>query len=91
MIDTPREFWIRIDPTGCVTGSVRESAVGPLAEDAHKEFTPRIANRRKEAAAGWRHELIGRDEWTRRAEPCLLGRCGHHKATSAATGGATNG
>ncbi|MEU3656480.1 hypothetical protein AB0E67_27465 [Streptomyces sp. NPDC032161] len=91
MTTKPREFWIRIDPTGCVTGSVLESCVGPLAEDAHKEFTPRVADRRKEAAAGWRHELIGRDQWTRRAKPCLLGRCQHRKPTSAARGGAANG
>jgi hypothetical protein len=78
MADTePLEFWIRINPSGCVTGSVRESFVGRLTEDAHKEFTPRVADRRREAAEGWRHELIGRSDWTRRAEPCIRGRCGH--------------
>lgn len=70
-------FWIRIAPTGCVYGSVHEESVGALAEDAHKEFTPRIADRRREAAEGWRHELVGRDEWKRRAEPCFRGRCTH--------------
>lgn len=70
-------FWIRIAPTGCVYGSVHEESVGQLAEDAHKEFTPRIADRRREAAEGWRHELVGRDEWKRRAEPCFMGRCSH--------------
>lgn len=70
-------FWIRIAPTGCVYGSVLEEYVGPLAEDAHKEFTPKVADRRKEAAAGWRHELVGREEWKRRAEPCLVNRCNH--------------
>lgn len=73
-----RGFWIRIAPNGCVFGSVLENAVGPLAEDAHKEFTPRVADRRREAAQGWRHELVGREEWKRRAEPCLRGQCGHH-------------
>ncbi|MEU9849304.1 hypothetical protein [Streptomyces sp. NPDC047985] len=77
-----REFWIRINPTGCVTGSVLAGYAGQLAEDAHKEFTPRIADRRKEAAAGWRHELIGHDEWTRRARPCLTGQCNHPHPTS---------
>ena len=71
------EFWIRIAPSGHVAGSVRQDFVGSLAEDAHKEFTPKIADRRKEAAAGWRHELIGRDEWDRRAKPCLRGKCDH--------------
>ncbi|MGW2844412.1 hypothetical protein [Streptomyces sp. NPDC001274] len=80
---TNREFWIRITPEGCVTGSVLAAYIGQLAEDAHKEFTPRIADRRKEAAAGWRHELIGRDEWARRARPCLTGQCSH--ALSAST------
>ncbi|WP_109000833.1 hypothetical protein [Streptomyces rishiriensis] len=70
-------FWIRINPQGCVDGSVHEEYVGPLAEDAHKEFTPRVADRRREAAQGWRHELVGRDEWDRRAKPCLLNQCSH--------------
>ncbi|MFI6653246.1 hypothetical protein ACIBI8_37360 [Streptomyces sp. NPDC050529] len=77
-----REFWIRIDPAGCVTGSVLAGYVGLLAEDAHKEFTPRVADRRKEAAAGWRHELISHDEWTRRAQPCLTGQCSHPRGTA---------
>ena len=70
-------FWIRINPQGCVTGSAREEYIGPLAEDAHKEFTPRVADRRREAAKGWRHELVGHEEWRRRAEECLRGRCNH--------------
>lgn len=73
-------FWIRIDPSGCVHGSVLEEYVGPLAEDAHKEFTPRVADRRREAAQGWRHELVGREEWKRRAQPCLTG-CRKHART----------
>lgn len=77
MPDEKREFWIRINPAGCVTGSAREDFVGPLAEDAHKEFTPRVADRRREAREGWQHELIGRTEWERRAKPCILGRCDH--------------
>jgi hypothetical protein len=72
-------FWIRINPQGCVYGSVAEEYVGPLAEDAHKEFTPRVADRRREAAQGWRHELVGRTEWERRAKPCLLGACQHRR------------
>ena len=70
-------FWIRIDPAGCVFGSVREDFVGSLAEDAHKEFTPKVADRRREAAEGWRLELVGRNEWDRRAKPCLMGECDH--------------
>ncbi|MFD3520483.1 hypothetical protein [Streptomyces sp. NPDC058653] len=70
-------FWIRIAPDGCVHGSVHEEYVGPLAEDAHKEFTPRVADRRKEAAAGWQHQLVNGADWDRRAKPCLTGRCNH--------------
>jgi len=72
-----RQFWIRITPAGCVTGSVLEEYVGPLAEDAHKEFTTRVADRRREAREGWKHELVGHAEWVRRAEPCISGRCDH--------------
>lgn len=73
-----RRFWIRINPAGCVEGSVYPSALKTdTAEDAHKEFTPRAADRRRETAQGWRHERISHDEWKRRAEPCLTGRCAH--------------
>lgn len=78
-------FWIRIAPTGCVYGSVLEEYVGPLAEDAHKEFTPKLADRRREAAEGWRHELVGRDEWKRRAESCLRNQCDHRSFRGRAT------
>lgn len=70
-------FWIRIAPNGCVTGSVYASMVGDLQEDAHKEFTPKVADRRREASEGWRHERVDRAEWQRRARPCLLGECQH--------------
>lgn len=72
-----RTFWIRIAPDGCVHGSALGEYVGPLAEDAHKQFTPRVKDRRREAAEGWRHELVGHDEWKQRAEPCLLRKCQH--------------
>jgi len=74
-----RKFWIRIGPNGCVYGSSLAESVGPLAEDAHKEFTPKVKDRRREAAEGWRHELISHAEWKQRAEPCLLGTCQHRK------------
>lgn len=70
--------WIRIAPNGCIRGSVHEDFVGQLAEDAHKEFTPLIKDRRREATEGWRHELISLDEWDRRARACLTGRCQHN-------------
>jgi hypothetical protein len=74
-----RTFWIRINPQGCVTGSALGEYIGRLVEDAHKEFTPRVADRRREAAEGWRHELVGHEEWKQRAETCLRGRCSHSK------------
>jgi hypothetical protein len=77
-----RTFWIRINPQGCVEGSALGEYVGPLVEDAHKQFTPRVRDRRREAAEGYRHELVGHDEWRQRAEPCLLGQCQHRKAAA---------
>jgi hypothetical protein len=77
-----RKFWIRINPQGCVTGSALGEYVGALAEDAHKEFTPKVRDRRREAAEGWRHELVGHAEWKQRAEPCLRGQCQHRKAAA---------
>jgi hypothetical protein len=70
-------FWIRIRPGGHVEGSVLADAVGQLQEDAHREFTPRVADRRREAAEGWRHELVNPGEWDRRALLCLRGQCNH--------------
>lgn len=77
-----RKFWIRINPQGCVEGSALGDYVGPLVEDAHKQFTSRVRDRRREAAEGYRHELVGHAEWKRRAEPCLRGKCQHRKAAS---------
>jgi hypothetical protein len=78
-----RTFWIRINPQGCVEGSALGEYVGPLVDDAHKQFTPRIRDRRREAAEGYRHELVGHAEWKTRAEPCLRGQCEHRKAATA--------
>ena len=77
-----RKFWIRINPQGCVVGSALAEYVGPLAEDAHKEFTSKVRDRRREAAEGYRHELVAHAEWKRRAEPCLMGQCEHRRAAS---------
>lgn len=85
-----RTFWIRIAPDGCVHGSALAEYVGPLAEDAHKEFTPRIADRRREAAQGWRHKLVGHAEWKRRAEPCLRGQCSHRRVEDVPLPGAVS-
>lgn len=74
---TDRMFWIRIAPNGCVHGSALGSAMGRLAEDAHKEFTPKIADRRREAREGWTHELVDGSTWDTRAKPCLTGECDH--------------
>jgi len=78
----PNTFWIRINAQDCVEGSLLGERIGPLVEDAHKEFTPLVRGRRREAAQGYRHELVGRDEWRRRAEPCLLGKCSHRQAAA---------
>lgn len=78
-LQAARTFWIRINRQGCVEGSALGEYVGPLVEDAHKQFTPRVRDRRREAAEGYRHELIGQEEWKERAEPCLLGKCSHRQ------------
>lgn len=71
-------FWIRINPDGCVQGSVYTSAVDEdSVQGAHAEFVPDRPTRLYEAAHGWRHERVNRAEWKRRAEPCLLGDCEH--------------
>lgn len=72
-----RKFWIRINPHGCVEGSALADYVGPHVEDAHKQFTARVRDRRREAAEGYQHALVGHAEWKQRAEPCLRGQCQH--------------
>lgn len=71
-----RQFWLRFNARGCVTGSVLAEYVGPLAEDAHKEFTPKVADRRREAAQGVRFELVDQAGFSR-ALPCIRGECDH--------------
>ncbi len=77
-----RRFWIRIDPSGHVEGSALGEYVGPDPEKAHKQFTPRVRDRKRETSQGYRHELVGHAEWKQRAEPCLLGKCEHQRAAS---------
>lgn len=72
-----RKFWVRYNPQGCAEGSALAGYVGPLAEDAHKQFTPRVRDRRREAAEGYTHVLLTADEWDTKARPCLLGQCEH--------------
>jgi hypothetical protein len=56
--------------------------VGLLPDDAHREFTPKVADRRREAAAGWRHELVDRARWDAEVVQCLRGRCTHTTETA---------
>lgn len=75
------EFWIRISPPGCVTGSI----LGGTAEtprEAHAEFTPDRVERAEEVRKGWRHELVDADEWDRMAKSCLRGVCAHRTGRS---------
>lgn len=70
------EFWIRISPHGCVTGS----SIGDAADnpgEAHREFTSDRSERAEETRKGWRHELVDDDTWDRIAKPCLRGVCAH--------------
>ena len=62
----PNAFWVLIAPSGHVSGSAYETAAHLLAEDA---------------PTGFRLEKVSRDEWDRRARPCLLGECNHGGAS----------
>jgi len=78
-----RRFWIRINPQGCVEGSVYADALGEdSTQGAHAEFVPDRPTRLYEAAQGWRHERVDHAEWKRRAEACLLGDCQHRRAVA---------
>jgi hypothetical protein len=72
-----RRFGIRIDPDGCTVGSTY-AGQHDTADKIHESFTPDAADRHRERGEGWRHEVITHEEWKRRAEPCLTGRCDHH-------------
>ncbi|MFF2571140.1 hypothetical protein [Streptomyces sp. NPDC058084] len=69
--------WVRFDPVGCARSSLYVDEVGPLAEDAYRQVVPRVADRRREAAAGWTMERLTRQEWSERARPCFTGSCSH--------------
>lgn len=69
-------FWVRYDPDGCVVGSMLgDCATSP--SQAHKEFTSRADVRKREAIAGYRHELVTRETWNEVARDCMMGRCKH--------------
>ncbi|MFB7649376.1 hypothetical protein ACFC0S_16040 [Streptomyces sp. NPDC056084] len=70
------DHWVRFDPAGCAHSSAHVAAV-PLAEDAYRRAVPRIADRRREAAAGWTLERLTKEQWRERAKPCLTGACAH--------------
>ncbi|MDX3165954.1 hypothetical protein PV516_19390 [Streptomyces scabiei] len=73
------DHWVRFDPQGCAQSSSYVDEIGPLAEDAHKQFVPKVADRRREAAEGWTTERLTKQEWRERALPCFKGACSHGK------------
>ncbi|GAA1110691.1 hypothetical protein [Streptomyces javensis] len=73
------DHWVRFAPTGCAVSSTYVDSVGALAEDAHKQFVPKVADRRREAAEGWAMERLTKQEWRERALPCFQGTCTHGK------------
>jgi hypothetical protein len=73
------EYWVRFNPHGCAVSSCTVDFAGPLESDAHRMFTPKVADRRREAAEGWwmgKVDQDGLDELV----PCLRGRCKHRAA-----------
>lgn len=74
-----RRFGIRIDPAGHIEGSTYAGQFD-TTDKVHKIWTPKAADRRRETAEGWRHEILSHAEWKRRAEPCLRGECQHDDA-----------
>ncbi|MEU3399404.1 hypothetical protein [Streptomyces filamentosus] len=71
------DHWVRFDPAGCAQSSAHVDEVGPLAEDAYKHVVPKVADRRREAAAGWTMQRLTKEEWRERARPCFVRACGH--------------
>lgn len=69
-------FWVRFNPEGCAVGSVLRGFAN-TEEEAHKEFTTRKADRLKEIKAGYVFELVPRNEWKERIEPCFMKTCEH--------------
>ncbi|URN11308.1 hypothetical protein LUW77_03175 [Streptomyces radiopugnans] len=80
-------FWVRFDAKGCANGSahpVSELETIASAQDAQLYFTPRARDRAREDKQGVRYELLTPEQWDTRAKPCLLGKCQHHPAETAA-------
>ncbi|MCZ0983878.1 hypothetical protein O1L60_44755 [Streptomyces diastatochromogenes] len=73
------DHWVRFDPAGCAHSSTHVDEV-PLAEDAYRRAVPKIADRRREAAAGWTMERLTKQAWRERAKPCFTGSCTHPAA-----------
>ncbi|WP_333745545.1 hypothetical protein [Streptomyces sp. IBSBF 2950] len=78
---TDSDHWVRFDPRGCAQSSSYVDRVGALAEDAHKVFVPKVADRRREASEGWTLERLTKTQWRERARPCFKGTCTHGART----------
>ncbi|MER0443114.1 hypothetical protein ABR738_00735 [Streptomyces sp. Edi4] len=70
------DHWVRFDPAGCAHSSAYVAEV-PLAEDAYRRAVPKIADRRREAAAGWTLKRLTKEQWREQAKPCFTGDCAH--------------
>jgi hypothetical protein len=81
-----RRFGVRFNPDGCAEGSTYAGRFD-TSDKIHKEFATRAADRRRESAEGWRHEVLSHDEWRQSAEPCLLGQCEHRLSVVTAEAG----
>ncbi|MFG3136048.1 hypothetical protein ACGFZA_07475 [Streptomyces sp. NPDC048211] len=74
-------FWVLSDPVGCAFAST----IGPSAveeEAAHRELITRQRDRDRQTRQGWTVQLLSREQWRQKAQPCFLGRCDHRKATA---------
>lgn len=79
----PGDHWVRLDPTGCAHSSSYVKDTGPLAEDAHRSFVPRLADRRREAVQGWTLLRVTNEDWVDQYGPCFYRTCAHQAAAPA--------
>jgi predicted protein tyrosine phosphatase len=72
--------WVLKNPAGCATGSLWAGADTASADLAHREFTPLKRDRDRQIRQGYTLELVGREQWQQRIQPCFQATCSHRTA-----------
>lgn len=72
--------WVLKNGAGCAIGSLWAGADVASADLAHREFRPLKRDRDRNIRAGYTLELVSREQWKQRIQPCFTASCSHRQA-----------